>query len=238
MSWLFSQALVEEYLGDTSLDGEQSAPLSGNPTPQAYCAPDKMTAFSRLSRFGMTYKPLTESRGEALLMSYLAAFHAKTSQPQGGGLELMESDQECGQKWLASFVKFDPAMSLWRTHQCSLIGDLDEFSETWPAWGLMRSGECWEQRMSVQTIKGTESGSLPTPIASIWKQRKWWARKKYHGNLSELPCGNPQKYGHLIGLPINPQWLEWLMGWPIGWTELKPLAMDKSHCVQLQHGES
>jgi hypothetical protein len=43
MSWLFSQALVEEYLGASSLDGELSAPLNGKPTQQAYCAPDKMT---------------------------------------------------------------------------------------------------------------------------------------------------------------------------------------------------
>jgi hypothetical protein len=28
------------------------------------------------------------------------------------------------------------------------------------------------------------------------------------------------------------------MGWPLGWTDLKPLEMDKSHCVQQQHGES
>ena len=41
MSWLFSQALVEEYLGENSLDGEQSAPLSGNPIQQAFCAPTK-----------------------------------------------------------------------------------------------------------------------------------------------------------------------------------------------------
>jgi hypothetical protein len=85
MSWLYSQALVEEYLGDISSDGEQSVPSSGNPTPQAYCAPDKMTAFSRLSRFGMTYKPLTEDLGEALLMSYLEAFPAKTLAQPGGG---------------------------------------------------------------------------------------------------------------------------------------------------------
>jgi hypothetical protein len=85
MSWLFSQALVEEYLGDTSLDGEPSAPLSGKVTQQAYCAPDKMTKFSRLSRFGMTYKPLTESLGEELLTLYLADFHAKTSAQRGGG---------------------------------------------------------------------------------------------------------------------------------------------------------
>jgi hypothetical protein len=51
--------------------------LSGNPTQQAYCSPDKMTECSRLSRYGMTYKPLTEDRGEELLMSYLAAFHAR-----------------------------------------------------------------------------------------------------------------------------------------------------------------
>ena len=84
MSWLFSQALVEEYSEDTSLDGEQSAPLSGNHTQQAYCAPDKMTVFSRLSRFGMTYKVLEENLGEELLTLYRAAFHAKTYQPQGG----------------------------------------------------------------------------------------------------------------------------------------------------------
>jgi DNA (cytosine-5)-methyltransferase 1 len=85
MSWLFSQALVEEYLVDTSSDGEQSVQSNGKPTQQAYCAPDKMTDFSCLSRFGMTYKPLTETRGEELLTLYLAAFHAKTSLPLGGG---------------------------------------------------------------------------------------------------------------------------------------------------------
>ena len=85
MSWLFSQALVEEYLGDTSLDGEPSAPLSGNNTQQAYCAPDKMTKFSRLSRYGMTVKPLTDTRGEELLTLYLAGFPAKTFQRRGGG---------------------------------------------------------------------------------------------------------------------------------------------------------
>ena len=85
MSWLFSQALVVASLGENFSDGEQSVPLSGKPTQQAYCAPDKMTGFSRLSRFGMMFKPLTESRGEELLTLYLEDFHAKTCQPQGGG---------------------------------------------------------------------------------------------------------------------------------------------------------
>jgi hypothetical protein len=87
MSWLFSQVLVVEYLGDTYLGGEQSVPLNGKPTQQAYCAPDKMTDFCRLSRFGMMYKPLTEQAGKELLTLYQGAFHAKTlvQQERGGG---------------------------------------------------------------------------------------------------------------------------------------------------------
>ena len=87
MSWLFSQALVEEYLGANFLDGEQSAPLSGSHTQQAYCAPDKMTAFSRLSRFGMTFKPLTEDLGEKLLTLFRGVFLAKIFQPLEKGQE-------------------------------------------------------------------------------------------------------------------------------------------------------
>jgi hypothetical protein len=86
MSWLFSQALVEEYLGASCLDGEQSALSNGKPTQQAYCALDKMTDFLKVSQSGMMFKPLTENLGEELLMLYLAAFHARTlAQPERGG---------------------------------------------------------------------------------------------------------------------------------------------------------
>jgi hypothetical protein len=240
MSWLFSQALVGEFWEENSLDGEQSALLSGKPTQQAYCAPDKMTAFSRLSQFGMTYKPLTETRGEELLMLYLAAFHAKTLVPQGGGGGLMVNDQECGEKWFASFVKFDPAMSLWRTHQCSLLGDLDEFLETWPQWGLMRNGECWDMTGLVVNTGETEFGLLATPTKELFShwasarakistngRRKsgvkvgsifWWDMTEQHLRLG----GSEERK-----MIPDPSCGEVVMGWPMGWTELQPLAMDK-----------
>jgi hypothetical protein len=224
MSWLYSQALVEEYLGDTYLDGEQSVQLSGNPTQLAYLSQDKMTDFSRLSRFGMTYKPLTESRGEELLMSYLEGFRAKTSVPQEKAQALTESDQECGEKWRASFTKYDHDSCLWKTHQCSLLGDLEPFLETWPQWGLMRDGECWEQRMLEQYIRGTESGLWPTPKASEGGGNAGGA------NGRRIAKEN----GTWIPHSINPNLYEWLMGWPQGWTDLKPLEMDKSPCVQQQ----
>ena len=34
---------------------------------------------------------------------------------------------------------------------------------------------------------------------------------------------------------LNPNWVEWLMGWPIGWTDLKPLGMDKFRLWRQQH---
>jgi len=39
-----------------------------------------------------------------------------------------------------------------------------------------------------------------------------------------------------VGGLLNPTWVEWLMGWPIGWTALQPLGMDKFREWQLQHG--
>ena len=161
MSWLFSQALVEEYLGESCLDGEPSVQSNGNHTQQAYCSPDKMTEYSRLSRFGMMFKPLTETLGVELLMLYRAAFHAKTSLPQEKEQALTESEVECGKKWQGSFAKYDPNLSLWKTAQCSLIEDLTEFLQTWPTWGSMRNGECWErQTLGLNTIE-KEYGLLP-----------------------------------------------------------------------------
>ena len=31
-----------------------------------------------------------------------------------------------------------------------------------------------------------------------------------------------------VGGQLNPMWVGWLMGWPLGWDDLKPLGMDKS----------
>jgi hypothetical protein len=247
MSWLFSQVLVEEFLGENFSDGEQSVQSSGSNTPQAYCAPDKMTGFSRLSRFGMTYAPLTASRGEELLTLYLAAFHAPTLVQQEKGQESMEKPLECGEKWRGSFVKFSPDSCSWKTHQCSLLGDLDEFLETWPKWGLMLNGECWEQQTLVQSTKGIAFGlsqsypppsKWPTPTATDWKATGKLETLKRQGNNFEAGGQNrPQyHYSRLMNMKMPVSASEMLMLWPIEWTDLKPLGTDKFQQWLQQHG--
>jgi len=292
MSWLFSQALVEGFLEASSLDGEPSAPSSGNPTPQAYCAPDKTTAFSRLSRFGMTFKPLTEDRGEALLMSYLAAFPARTSPQQEKAQDLMENAAECGITWRGWLAKYDPNSCSWRTAQCSLLGEEPESLATLPKWGMTVDGLLWELPTLEPITKGTECGLSPNGVDTFHtpnttgldggsnsrkalKNRQWaspnardWKdsgasqgnRKSPNlGTQVHWPtprtkgmCGGSgswdllnknttkeeaRQMGAGNGGKLNPTWVEWLMGWPLGWTDLKPLEMDKSHSVPQQPGD-
>jgi hypothetical protein len=242
MSWLFSQVLVEEYLGENFLDGEQSVPLSGNSTQLAYLPQDKMTDYSRLSRFGMMFRPLTEQVGEELLMSYQAAFHAKTSQSLEQVMDLTENAQECGKRWQGLLARYDPNTHLLRIVQCSLFEDLNQSLQTWPRWGSMRNGECFQQPMWEQTICEKEYGSLhkekwPTPVARDYKDtgtKEALSRAK----AKRTSPGVALIIGAELGGSLNPIFSEWLMGWPLGWTDLKPLGMDKFHYVQQLLGTS
>jgi hypothetical protein len=40
-----------------------------------------------------------------------------------------------------------------------------------------------------------------------------------------------------VGGALNPTWVEWLMGWPMGWTDLKPLETGRCPSAQPQPGE-
>jgi len=39
------------------------------------------------------------------------------------------------------------------------------------------------------------------------------------------------------GGTLNPPWVEWLMGWPVGWTDCEPLGMDKFRQWLRSHGK-
>lgn len=66
-----------------------------------------------------------------------------------------------------------------------------------------------------------------TPTSRDWKS----------GKASQYTMGrNSRPLSEQVGGALNPMWVEWLMGWPIGWTDYEPLAMDKFLQWQQQHG--
>ena len=240
MSWLFSQALVAAYSEASCSDGAQSAPSNTTPTPQAFLSRDKTTA--AWSRFpsGMTCEPLPESRGEELLTWFRAGFLARITAL--GSISTTEAtiatENQCsfGGRWCALSVKFDRASSSWKTVRDLFAEDLPESSLTLPQWGLMADGELYQPKTVARLTSANDSGGCsgpkyPTPRTRDWKGescKRWGNRHSLPGALADL----------LGGAPPPPKFSEWLMGWPIEWTDLEPLATDKFQPWLHSHGVS
>ena len=326
MSYIFSRALVEAYLAASCSDSAPFAPSNSNLIPQAYCSPDRMTAYSRLSRFGMTYAPLTADRGAALLTWYLEASRARTFQPQEKAPALTAPAPASGGKCTELSMRYDRNSHSWKTHLCLWDEDLPESSVILPKSGTMRNGLCWERTMweprtsesasgylhmiptptacnapnkgshsrgpkslmdvattgwmpgmmwPTATTKGLDGGSnsrkaslkrgvwIGTPTASCGgKESNRATGKKLITVVSQFPtprtkgmCGGSGAFQKMKALEtqgiisseerrqmtagsggqLNPTWVEWLMGWPLEWTALKPLATDKYRLWQQLH---
>lgn len=226
MSWLFSRALVAEYWAGTCLAGVPSAPLSVMPTPHRFWRNDRTMDFSRLSRFGLTYAVLTVNHGEALLMWFREAFLARTSPSAVTVPESTAPGPASGSRWAESSVRFDLDLPGWRTLPCSSPEALPWSSVTLPKWGMTRSGVVYQQLNVERRTVATGSGSWPTPVASMAKGSSPRSLIRKSGRDRSR-----DRLDHAVmalhGGPLNPEWIEWLMGWPIGWTDLRPLGMGR-----------
>jgi hypothetical protein len=90
-------------------------------------------------------------------------------------------------------------------------------------------------------IKAIEQGKYremwPTPRAHDWKGGLPYGTTSGRKESDFYLPDKVNKIGKLKpGGQLNPQWVAWLMGWPIGWTDLKPLAMGKFRSWLQQHG--
>jgi hypothetical protein len=144
----------------------------------------------------------------------------KTSPLPGNAQALMGQDQDYGLNTSEPFAHFDHATCLWKTYQVSLLTlTWDEFSETWPRAGTMRNGIVYQQVPLVPLTEEIASGLWPTVRAVQWKNTRWSYRKDYMGNLEEW---GGKHFPELIGKHISLRWLEWHMGYPNEWLNLKP----------------
>lgn len=334
MSWLFSRALVEEYLGENFSDGALFALLKSTPTEPAYCSHGNATVYSLLSPYGMTCARLTAIHGEELLTWYRAGFPVRTYPQPEKAQESQENAAACGNNLPASLAKFNRNTSSWKIPPSSPSEAWESFSGIWPRWGMMLGGECWAQLTPKRRTSGKESGSWPTPrscsamgasitpetchdpkrnpnLETVLGRMMWPTPTPTSSEVRKIPAtanygqiglnnhprirGNPTRPNQKTGsmefrggtktrrtwptptamegadcgskwealkkldkggriqrrmatqeitesqeterAQLNPSWVEWLMGWPIGWTDLQPLAMDRFQQWLYSHGK-
>ena len=165
------------------------------------------------------------------------------------GQGLTGSVQGSGVNTSEPFAHFDHDTSSWRTSQvCLLTRTWDVYSETWPRAGTMRNGIVYQQVPLAPLTGGIESGLWPTPrahepgattvgygrgLAELveGKQQRWPTPKSCDwkgGGSSQKAIDREEAKCNLWGAAaqgttggaLNPNWVEWLMGYPIGWTDL------------------
>jgi hypothetical protein len=157
---------------------------------------------------GTMCEPSTVGLGGGGLMPSAAASRAKTSPLLEKERESMASGVGCGEKWQESFAKWNPDSCSWKIRQLWLFEDLDESLETWPRWGLMRRGECWERTPPGIPIIEPEFGWLPTPSGVNGGKNHTMGRVDEWGGSSNPLRGKP------IGKALSPNFEEIVMGWP------------------------
>lgn len=151
------------------------------------------------------------------------------------------------------------------SYQRMTDGSLEQWSETWPRWGMIVNGVAFQQPPLISRTCDTESSSLrliPTPQASdaMRKGADYAKQKNKRGGADDLQtamikllatprasdwkdCGDPgsKSQVHMLGKQylsaqvkktgelLNPLFVEAMMGFPIGWTELDASEMPSHH---------
>ncbi len=165
----------------------------------------------------------------------VGASPVKTLAMPGNAQASMERGQDSGVNTSEPLCSFDPATSSWRW---------DEYSETWPRAGMMRNGKCYPRERLEHLTDENESGFWPTPQKMDGQMKLVLSRVNMlragitiHEAPGKCSGGNSQLRDWCAAFPVgvplsellpildsitgmlNPQWTEWLMGYPQQWTE-------------------
>jgi hypothetical protein len=193
--------------------------------------------------------PTGSPQMELELTSSVEASPARTYQRREGSRPWRASAAAYGRNTPVLLANYDRNSSSWRTSQHCLVEGLQTYSETWPRSGMMRSGTAYQLPPLVRLTDETAFGLWPTPVTDATMTALGRSDTKGMHSLSLSHCAN-RGYGprgetmwptptvadsknvgnngssqfnlhKTVNGPLNPTWVEWLMGFPLGWTDLK-----------------
>jgi hypothetical protein len=103
-----------------------------------------------------------------------------------------------------------------------------ELAKMWPTPKASTAGPDFAKmdRSATGLSLATAVAMFPSPAARDFRSGKG---RTENGHTPQLP--------EVIGGQLNPDWVEWLMGWPIGWTDLRPLETARFQQWPHSHSE-
>ena len=147
---------------------------------------------------------------EEQLMLFAEDSLVKTCPQQGQVKDLRENDQACGLSSVESLTKQNQSMRSSKMSQCFALEDWKQFSGHSMRSGMMHNGIVSQLPPLALRINGIESGLLPTPTCHLAKEGAYPA--EFTRNTPSLSAR--------IGGKAHPVFIEWMMGFPKGWTDL------------------
>ena len=109
------------------------------------------------------------------------------------------------------------------------------------AWDAKRGAlksiaDARERKRQITLVSSVKHNSYPTPRSSDGKG----SSRLNAANKCRMRGYSPNLQEHIAeisgGGKLNPRWVEWLMGWPIGWSSLERLGTDKFQSWLKTHG--
>ena len=124
----------------------------------------------------------------------------------------------CGLGLEPPLASYSPNTQSWKTSEdISLWGDYKSL-ESLPKSGMTRNGVLYQQEDWVPAINVSGSSLWPTPTARDGKGAS--GHKSLARRMADLTYRAQIVSGVTSG-SLNPTWVEWLMGFPSGWTNLE-----------------
>ncbi len=185
----------------------------------------------------ITLAPLTNGTGSGFGANWPSP-DARDSQPEGleAGIRRMEKYSTCG---------LQTAVRLWATPCAQMAnGEPEAFLER------KRRSVARGNNMGISLtdlnmqVKAAEKGMWPTPnVPNGGRSTKhvtdWRGKSAYHnGKKVQVGLESAVKASEENGGSLNPAWVEWLMGWPLGWTDCAVSATAKFREWCRSHGIS
>ena len=166
---------------------------------------------------------------------------AKTLATQAKAQDLAESEADCSTNSCELLATWNQDLLCWRTSQRCLIEGWETYLERWPRSGSMQSGTAYQRRPLADTTIAIVCSFWPTARA----QARGCSRNRVQAGEHNF---NLEDWLHILlvragwnattVLNVNPDWLEWWMGFSQDWTKVEVEDLGIQSSPKSQNGSA